>query len=122
MEEESRARRDLILAQGKLQEERNRLLENWSELELSRQAAIERQRRWAATETVGASLAAALTALLALGICWRVMAGQGSSAIDVEAACWLFEHEASCDARTRRLASNTSIDTPDLTTISGELS
>ena len=119
VEEESRARRDSLLAQAKLQAERDQLLTGWNELEQSRQAAIERQRQWAATETIGSALAAALAALLALGICWRVVAGQGSPAIDVEAACWLMEHDAQSESQ-KPLTANLSMNLLKTTTPSGD--
>jgi len=120
VEEEAQARRDLLLAQAKLQAERDQLLTGWDELEQSRQAAIERQRQWTATETIGSALAAALAALLALGICWRVVAGQGSPAIDVEAACWLMEHDAPSESQGPPLTANRSMNLLETTKPSGD--
>ena len=117
---EARARRDLLLAPGKLQEERDRLLAGWDDLEQSRQAAIERQRQWTATETIGSAVAAAFAALLALGICWRVVAGQGSPAIDVEAACWLLEHDAPAESQAPPLTAHASMNLLETTKPSGD--
>jgi hypothetical protein len=120
VEEEAHARRELLLAQERLQAERDQLLTGWDELEQSRQAAIERQRQWAVTETIGSALAAALAALLALGICWRVVAGQGSPAIDVEAACWLMEHDARSESQGPPLTSKLSMNLSGPTKPSGD--
>jgi len=119
VEEESRARRDLLLAQAKLQAERDQLLTGWDELEQSRLAAIERQHQWAATESIGSALAAAFATLLVLGICWCVVAGQGSPAIDVEAACWLMERDAPSELQGP-LTANPSMNLLETTKPSGD--